>query len=124
MGLKIFLDTNAIVALLKNNQHLLELTSRSSSIYISVISELEFKSYPNLSLKDHQIFEKFIKRVSIIDLKDDDILLKNRIVELRKRLKLKLPDAIIAASAITLNAELVTADKGFSKVQSLKLIEF
>jgi predicted nucleic acid-binding protein len=124
MGLNLFLDTNAIIALLQNSKQLLELTSRSSAIYISVISELEFKSFPNLTTKDHQIFEAFVKRVSVINLKHDHYVLKNKIIELRKNHKMKLPDAIIAASAITINASLVTADKGFAKIDSLTLINW
>ena len=41
---------------------------------------------------------------------------------MRNQYRLKLPDAIIAASAIVNNIVLITADKGFKKVAELQLI--
>ncbi|WP_367890834.1 PIN domain-containing protein [Ferruginibacter sp.] len=43
--------------------------------------------------------------------------LSNKIIKIRNLYKLKLPDAIIAASAIVNNDVLPTADKGFRKVE-------
>ena len=48
--------------------------------------------------------------------------LSNKIIEIRNLYKLKLPDAIIAASAIVNNAVLPTADKGFRKIEELQLM--
>jgi predicted nucleic acid-binding protein len=41
---------------------------------------------------------------------------------LRKNYTLRLPDAIVAASALSFEVPLVTADKVFSKVKELDLI--
>jgi predicted nucleic acid-binding protein len=51
MGLKILLDTNAVIALLQNNEALHHIASKSSEVYISIISELEFKAFSNISAK-------------------------------------------------------------------------
>ena len=49
----------------------------------------------------------------------DDLL--SEVITIRKNYRLKLPDAIIAATAIHLNATLITSDlRGFSKVPNLK----
>ncbi|NCS90004.1 MAG: hypothetical protein COW71_13430 [Ignavibacteriales bacterium CG18_big_fil_WC_8_21_14_2_50_31_20] len=44
------------------------------------------------------------------------------IIKLRKKYRLKLPDAIICASAASLGIPLVSNDKIFEKVEVLKLI--
>ena len=46
---------------------------------------------------------------------------KEKAIELRKKYKTKLPDAIVAASAIVNNLPLITADKGFNQIQELNL---
>ena len=42
-------------------------------------------------------------------------------IEIRKKYAIKLPDAIIASSAIVNDLVLLTADKGFERVKELKL---
>jgi predicted nucleic acid-binding protein len=61
-----------------------------------------------------------INRITIIPLSDKDHNLFKVISEIRTRTHLKLPDAIIAGTAIYNNAVLITNDNGFSKVFSLK----
>ncbi len=46
------------------------------------------------------------------------------ISQIRMAYKLKLPDAIIAATSIANNASLITADKGFDKVKQLTIVGF
>ncbi len=43
-------------------------------------------------------------------------------IQIRRLYKQKIPDAIIAASAIVVNVPLVMADIDFQKVESLQLI--
>lgn len=42
MGLKLLLDTNAIIALLNENTELVKVTDAAEEIFISVVNELEF----------------------------------------------------------------------------------
>jgi tRNA(fMet)-specific endonuclease VapC len=44
------------------------------------------------------------------------------IIQIRQQVKLKLPDAIIAASAIQAAASLITADQEFFKLTTLTVI--
>lgn len=121
MGLSLLLDTNSIVALLNKNYKVIEAIDSADNIFISGINELEFKSFSNLSLNDVELFDAFVSDINVLDVQTSNIVLKNKIVEIRNTYKLKLPDAIIAASAIINNAVLVTADKGFKKVEELQL---
>lgn len=121
MAVKIFLDTNATIHLLKGNREVIEAIAGAENIQISVINELEFKSFSRLSLNDTKLFDDFASIITVLDLKASDMVLKNRIIEIRNAYNMKLPDAIVAASAIIYDAELVTADKGFRKVKEITL---
>ncbi|WP_374725219.1 PIN domain-containing protein [Flavobacterium arsenatis] len=43
-------------------------------------------------------------------------------MELRRKYTIKLPDAIIASTSLVYEIPLVTADKGYSKIEELDLI--
>jgi predicted nucleic acid-binding protein len=45
-------------------------------------------------------------------------------ISIRKNFRIKLPDAIIAGSAINRNAILVTRDAGFLKIASLQVLSY
>jgi len=55
MGIRLFLDTHSIIPLLNENAGVIEAIDTADDIYISVINELEFKSFSNLSLHDNRI---------------------------------------------------------------------
>jgi predicted nucleic acid-binding protein len=59
--------------------------------------------------------------VFIIDL-DGEI--KRQTIQLRKSHKIKIPEAIIAASSIVKRLPLYTGDKGFSKISALDIVLF
>ena len=44
-------------------------------------------------------------------------------IRIRRTHKVKLPDSIIAATAVTRKLALITADTGFSKIENLQLEE-
>jgi tRNA(fMet)-specific endonuclease VapC len=118
-GKRFFLDTNAVVQLLSGNTELR--TTLEGAVYIatSVICELEFLSFPGLSEKDKQLFQSFLAKISVIDVCTGDVQLKERIQDYRRAKKLKLPDAVIAASASVHACQLVTADKHLLKIPGL-----
>lgn len=115
------LDTNAVVSLLQGNPSLEEMLSDASWIGMSVITELEFLAFPDLSSADERIFNAFKKKIAILSLDSNDQHLIRSIIELRCSKTLKLPDAIIAAKAIGQNATLITADTDFIKVPNLRV---
>ena len=67
---------------------------------------------------------QFLQRVEVIDLVSIDTGLIEKIIEIRQKYRLKLPDAIIAAIAIQNSARLVTADREFAKVTVLTVIDW
>lgn len=122
MEVRLLIDTNSIIALLNGNANVIAAVETADDIIISVINELEFKSFANLSLNDIKLFDEFITKIKVLDISANDTPLKNKIIEIRNRYKLKLPDSIIAACAIVNNAALVTGDQEFKKVNELQLI--
>lgn len=60
----------------------------------------------------------------MIDLQAADDKMLARIIEIRKSSSVKLPDAIIAASAIENNATLLTQDTAFSRILFLSVEGF
>ena len=123
-GTKILLDTNAIISLLKNERNITTILSNYSEVYISVISVLEFQSYTHITKADLELFNLFVSRIIVVDLFHTDFALQHEIIQIRKINKIKLPDAIIAASAMILKADLLTADQGFLKINTLNIISW
>ena len=121
MEIRLLLDTNSIIALLNENSEVIEAIDSAENIFISIINELEFKSFSGISLNDIKLFDAFVSNVNVLDLQASNSTLINKTIEIRNAYKLKLPDAIIAASAIVNNAVLLIGDKGFKKIEGLQL---
>lgn len=105
------LDTNAVISLLDGNSKLNNLVKKADWLGISVISELEFLSYPQLGDDDISLFNAFKTMVEVIDIANSNTPLMHSIIEIRKEYKVKLPDAVIVAAAMKSDAILLTADK-------------
>lgn len=99
------LDTNIILYFLGGR---LADSFPAGDYAISVISELELLAYPSLASSEEQRIREFLADVPITDLTQS---VKRHAVSLRKRFGLKLPDAIVAATALALEATLLTNDQ-------------
>lgn len=119
-GRNLLLDTNAIIALLDGDKIVVELVD-NSIIHISFVTELESLSYQSLTPKDKIIIQNLLNDCIIIELNSE---IKKLTVELRTKYKLKLPDAIIAATACYYQLPLISADKAFNKVKEIELVQF
>lgn len=123
-GERFLLDTNAIVALLRGEHGLADRLRDASWLGISVISRIEFRAFAGLGEKDRSCFEAFLRRVEVIGLDGQDAELIEAIIGLRRSYRLKLPDAIVAASALREKATLVSADAAFNRVTELTIETF
>ena len=119
--LRAVLDSNAVVSLLAGNGDLSKKLERAEYVGISIVTYLEFLAFDGLSDNDRDCFETFCKRVHIEPLTIDDISLLRQALDLRSRYRLKLPDAIIGATALSRNAQLITNDSHFSDIVSLAI---
>ena len=98
------IDTNIFI--LRANDRLVELLPRGE-IICSVITEIELLSFPELTSAEEALIRAALSKVAIYGI-DQDI--KEEAIRLRRQSRLKLPDAIIAATAICHDAVLVTND--------------
>ena len=90
----------------------------NKNLAFSVISEMELLSFSGISEAEENNIKALLNDCEEISLLKD---VKEKAIELRKKYKTKLPDAIVAASAIVNNLPLITADKGFNQIQELNL---
>jgi len=118
---RFLLDTNAVVSLLAGNIELSAQLTAAEYIGISVISYLEFLAFDGLSDDDRNCFASFCKRVDVVALSHDESRLMQLALDLRSNHRLKLPDAIIGATALSRNAILITNDAHFSGIASLSV---
>lgn len=80
--------------------------------FVSEITRMELLGYPNISPDEEAIIKQFLSLVEILPC---DEIVVNRVIQLRRiTKKLKLPDAIIAATAIEHQLTLVSRDKVFN----------
>ncbi|MBC7421874.1 MAG: type II toxin-antitoxin system VapC family toxin [Ferruginibacter sp.] len=119
-GKEILVDTNIFLYLLSGNDTL-EGILQGKNIYISFITELELIGFKNITSKEMKQIEALLKSCLIVSINND---IKERYVEIRKKYHLKLPDAIIAATAISMDIPLITSDKQFGTVKEVTLINY
>lgn len=50
--------------------------------------------------------------------------IKQQAIQLRRTYKIKLPDAIVAATSIYLKMSLIKGDKDFSKIDEISLVKY
>ena len=117
-GNKYLLDTNAVLYILNGDKALAELLN-GEKLYVSIITEMELLSYRDITAKEKQQIKNFLTGFIIVQI-DDEI--RDQTIEIKKSTHLKLPDSIIAATAIILDIPFVTSDKQFRTVNDLDLL--
>jgi predicted nucleic acid-binding protein len=86
---------------------------------ISIITKIEVLRF-NTSLTDYGILTEFVSECAIINLND---LVVDKTIAICKTNRIKLPDAIIAATALVHELILVTRNTDdFKKIKKLKLL--
>jgi len=116
------MDTNAVIDYLNdklpnNSANLIDRTDTQ----ISVITRMELLSWQKATRKQIKILQEFISGCDVIGL-EEKIILKT--IELRKQYRIKLPDAIIAATALAGKMDLISHNvSDFIKIPRLKVID-
>ena len=124
MGQRYLIDTSAVIKYLNDDfppegTLYIDKTLIDEQV-ISFISEIELQSWNPTNLKDMIVYLDFVKEAVIISI-DPEII--KQTIEIRKKQKLKIPDAIIAATAIVHNCILIADnDKDFKRVPKLKYV--
>ncbi len=124
MGTQYLIDTSAVIKYLNNtlatNGILFIEGFINSDCTISFISEIELQVWNPVNPADKTVYKKFVSQSNIMGINPDII---SSTIEIRKNFRLKMADAIIAATAVVLNRTLVADnDVDFLKVSSLQYI--
>jgi predicted nucleic acid-binding protein len=114
----LLLDTNIALYLLSGDETIADLL-HNKTIFISFISELELLGYKGIIPEEQKRVEDFLAEATIVDINSE---IKKITIAFRKSSKIKLPDAIIAASATYLNIPFLTADKDLAKMTDATII--
>ena len=118
-GNKLLLDTNAVLLILGSEKVFSSLEGKE--LFVSFITELELFSYPYLNKEEEKSITFFLSKVTIVDITRD---IKSKTIQFRKKYKLKLPDAIICATAASKKLTLISNDKQLKKISALPVVSF
>lgn len=115
-GSEWLLDTNMVIGLLKaygpavnlaEQQHL-----RLDQAAVSQITRMELLGFPGLTAAEESEIHNFLGNCQVLLI---DELVERKAIELRRAGHFKLPDAIVAATAIVYQLRLLTLDKRLSE---------
>jgi predicted nucleic acid-binding protein len=114
INVRLALDTNAIIDFLKEKPEAFDVLALvgEHECFVSVITRLELLKFPAITNEEEERILDFLELVPVLSLNAD---IEKETIDISRATKLKLPDAIIGATAIVHGAELVTADPHFLK---------
>ena len=116
MKLDYLFDTNILIYLI--NSRLADPLPKGR-YGCSVITEIELLSFPTLTNEESNIIIEHLQDITIIGLTET---IKQATIALRRKYRLKLPDAVIVASAIENNTSLLTNDIALQKIDELECL--
>lgn len=119
-------DTNIILGFLGGHKEInifFQQNLTNQILSASQISRMELLGYPNITIEEETSLNSFLLLVKILPITD---AICNQAITLRRKTRLKLPDALIAATAICFDLVLITCDAdllgNISNITSLKSI--
>ncbi|MEJ5265737.1 MAG: type II toxin-antitoxin system VapC family toxin [Bacteroidales bacterium] len=122
MGQQYLIDSNAVIDYLAG-----KFPERGMFFMNKIINEVPFISIITKEVLEYkttdeayQLLSSFMEDSVIIGLSDEIV---ERTIEIRKMNKIKIPDAIIAATALTRNLKLISRNKkDFDKIDMLEIV--
>ena len=122
MEQRYLIDTNAVIDYLDNKlpNNSANLIDRTDT-QISVITRMELLSWHKATSRQIQVLQEFINSSTVVGLEEKVIL---KAIDIRKNYRLKLPDAIIAATALANGFALISHNiSDFKNISGLKVID-
>lgn len=125
MGVTYLWDTNTVIYYLRKHftpsaESFVDELLTHAQPTISVITEIELLCWKTTNIKDLEVLHTFIEDVQIFELNE---LTKLQTAQIRKQHKIKLPDAIIAATALAHDLTLLTRNLAdFKNIAGLRII--
>ncbi len=85
---------------------------------VSIVTQLELLSYPDITPAEESHIRSILNDLTVVGLGPE---ICQSTIYLRRAYRLKLPDAIICATALTLDATLLTNDKRLTGVAEIRV---
>ncbi len=104
-GTKALLDSNIIIYLSKNILNIDDFFEKYNEFYISIITYMEVLGYNFKIMNEKQMIKDFLNKFQIVNV---DLHIANTVISIREKQKIKLPDAIILATAELKGSDLLT----------------
>ena len=119
-GDKFLIDTNIIIYLTQGKLRISDFAKQGGNLYISSITYIETLGYMFTNQDEERAITNLCKMFERIFLTKE---IEEQTILIRKFHKIKLPDAIIAATAILYNLTLVTRNiDDFKKIPGLNVL--
>ena len=121
-GNKVLLDSNALILASKHLINIEKLVDSFDEFFVSIITYMEIYSYNFSNKKEEELLRELLNNITITPINKE---IADLTIEIRKSKtkKIKLPDAIILATAKYLNLTLLTDDwDDFEKIESSVLV--
>jgi predicted nucleic acid-binding protein len=109
MGMNLSFDCNLIIFFSKGKIDLQKLRSKYDKLYVSIITYMEVYAFELTAQAESDLIDEFFESVEIIEI-NKEIADQAILYRKNKTKKIKLPDAIILASAKYAKADLLTDD--------------
>lgn len=103
------LDSNIFIYLSQKLLSFEQVFEQHKSFSTSIISYMEVMGFNFINDKEEKVLEHFFCNISI---KNIDKNIVNKVIEIRKNKKIKLPDAIVYATASINEMDLITRNVG------------
>ena len=93
----------------------------NNKYYVSVINRIELLGNKNIQFKEQAALDAFINNAVVFSL-DEEIIVET--IKIRINHTIKLPDAVLAATCLVNNCQLITNNtKDFDKIAGLNTIQ-
>lgn len=122
MGTEYLIDSNAVIDFCNGKLPLAgrELLFSIVQPKISVITHIEVFGFPEISRTEEKLLNDFVSIALIYPL---DIDVAKKSIEIKKKARIKLPDAVIAATALIHGLVLISRNLAdFDKITGLKVL--
>lgn len=115
-GNKYLFDTCLIIGLYNNSQEAIDLIKEKrlslNDSFISSINRIEVLGFKKLAPNDEQNLNRLLDEFQILPITRE---IENRTIDIRKRHKIKLPDAVVLATVLEHHLTLLTLDEHLLK---------
>ncbi|MCB0773851.1 MAG: type II toxin-antitoxin system VapC family toxin [Flavobacteriales bacterium] len=113
-GSRLLLDTKVALYLLRGDRSAAD-AIQGQEVHISFITRMELLSKPGMTRTETRQVEAFADEWPMVEL---NRAIMDHAILLRREHRIKIPDAIIAATAIFMNVPLLTVDTGFIRLRA------